>query len=124
MLHWWTSGGEAKAVGELKRTLGEQGHTWKDFAVQGGGGDTSGGGGQQGGESPVPGLPPSGLPGNPDEIKDQLEDILDLPGNALDDLGLGGLKGNKSGKGGSGSGSLGGNVNQAAEDLLDFLFSS
>lgn len=41
VLHWWTSGGEAKAVGELKRTLGEQGHSWKDFAVQGGGGDTA-----------------------------------------------------------------------------------
>jgi glucose/mannose transport system substrate-binding protein len=41
VLHWWTSGGEARAVGELKRTLGEQGHTWRDFAVQGGGGDTA-----------------------------------------------------------------------------------
>jgi len=38
VLHWWTSGGEAKSVVELKKTMQEKGHTWKDFAVAGGGG--------------------------------------------------------------------------------------
>ena len=33
VLHWWTSGGEAKSVQELKAMLEEQGHSWKDFAV-------------------------------------------------------------------------------------------
>jgi glucose/mannose transport system substrate-binding protein len=41
VLHWWTSGGEAKAVGNLKDTLQAKGHTWKDFAVAGGGGDAA-----------------------------------------------------------------------------------
>lgn len=33
VLHWWTSGGEAKSVGELKKIMQAKGHTWKDFAV-------------------------------------------------------------------------------------------
>ena len=37
VLHWWTSGGEAKSVGELKKIMQGKGHTWKDFAVAGGG---------------------------------------------------------------------------------------
>jgi len=41
VLHWWTSGGEAKSVGVLKQLLEAEGHTWKDFAVAGGGGDTA-----------------------------------------------------------------------------------
>lgn len=41
VLHWWTSGGEAKAAAELKATMQKQGHTWKDFAVAGGGGDAA-----------------------------------------------------------------------------------
>jgi glucose/mannose transport system substrate-binding protein len=41
VLHWWTSGGEAKSVEELKRLLGQQGVTWRDFGVQGGGGDAA-----------------------------------------------------------------------------------
>ena len=41
VLHWWTSGGEAKAASALKDTLQGQGHTWKDFAVAGGGGDNA-----------------------------------------------------------------------------------
>jgi glucose/mannose transport system substrate-binding protein len=41
VLHYWTSGGEAKAAGALKATLQAQGHTWKDFAVAGGGGDAA-----------------------------------------------------------------------------------
>lgn len=38
VLHWWTSGGEAKSVGELKKLLEKEGHTWKDFSVAGGNG--------------------------------------------------------------------------------------
>jgi glucose/mannose transport system substrate-binding protein len=41
VLHWWTSGGEAKAAAELKATMQKKGHSWKDFAVAGGGGDTA-----------------------------------------------------------------------------------
>jgi glucose/mannose transport system substrate-binding protein len=41
VLHWWTSGGEAKSVEELKRMLAKQGITWRDFGVQGGGGDAA-----------------------------------------------------------------------------------
>src|SRR5580658_9306810 len=38
VLHWWTSGGESKAVGVLKDDMEKQGYDWKDFAVAGGGG--------------------------------------------------------------------------------------
>ncbi len=38
VLHWWTSGGEAAAVGVLKDMLKKEGHEWKDFAVSGGAG--------------------------------------------------------------------------------------
>ena len=41
VLHWWTSGGEAKSVAELKKIMEGKGHTWKDFAVAGGGGDAA-----------------------------------------------------------------------------------
>lgn len=41
VLHWWTSGGEVKSVGELKKIMQRKGHTWKDFAVTGGGGDNA-----------------------------------------------------------------------------------
>jgi glucose/mannose transport system substrate-binding protein len=41
VLHWWTSGGEAKAAASLKATMEAEGHTWKDFAVAGGGGDSA-----------------------------------------------------------------------------------
>ena len=41
VLHWWTSGGEARSVAVLKELLEKEGHTWKDFAVAGGGGDTA-----------------------------------------------------------------------------------
>lgn len=41
VLHWWTSGGEAKSVAELKKMMSAQGVTWKDFAVAGGGGDNA-----------------------------------------------------------------------------------
>lgn len=41
VLHWWTSGGEAKSAAELKKMVQAKGHTWKDFAVAGGGGDNA-----------------------------------------------------------------------------------
>ncbi len=41
VLHWWTSGGEAASVAELKRLLEVKGDTWKDFAVAGGGGEAA-----------------------------------------------------------------------------------
>jgi glucose/mannose transport system substrate-binding protein len=41
VLHWWTSGGEAKAVTALKASLQAKGDSWKDFAVAGGGGDSA-----------------------------------------------------------------------------------
>ena len=41
VLHYWTSGGEAKAAASLKATLQAKGDTWKDFAVAGGGGDSA-----------------------------------------------------------------------------------
>ncbi len=41
VLHWWTSGGEAKAAAALKEKLQAKGDTWKDFAVAGGGGDSA-----------------------------------------------------------------------------------
>jgi len=31
VLHWWTSGGEAKSVAELKKMLEAKGHKWKDL---------------------------------------------------------------------------------------------
>lgn len=41
VLHYWTSGGEAKSVAELKKIMQAKGHTWRDFAVAGGGGDSA-----------------------------------------------------------------------------------
>lgn len=41
VLHWWTSGGEAKAAKALAATMQTKGDTWKDFAVAGGGGDSA-----------------------------------------------------------------------------------
>ncbi|MDZ7937999.1 MAG: ABC transporter substrate-binding protein [Rhodoferax sp.] len=41
VLHYWTSGGEARSVAELKRIMQAKGHVWKDFAVIGGGGDNA-----------------------------------------------------------------------------------
>jgi glucose/mannose transport system substrate-binding protein len=41
VLHWWTSGGEAKSAAELRKIMQGKGHTWKDFAVAGGGGDNA-----------------------------------------------------------------------------------
>lgn len=36
--HWWTSGGEANAVGELAKAFNATGHTWVDGAIAGSGG--------------------------------------------------------------------------------------
>ncbi len=41
VLHYWTSGGEAKSAAELKAIMQSKGHTWRDFAVAGGGGDSA-----------------------------------------------------------------------------------
>ncbi len=41
VLHYWTSGGEAKSLAELKGLMAQRGHSWKDFAVVGGGGQNA-----------------------------------------------------------------------------------
>ena len=41
VLHYWTSGGEAKSVAELKKALAAKGVAWKDFAVAGGAGENA-----------------------------------------------------------------------------------
>ncbi|HEX7647989.1 MAG TPA: ABC transporter substrate-binding protein [Noviherbaspirillum sp.] len=41
VLHYWTSGGEARSVAELKKMMEAKGITWKDFAVAGGGGENA-----------------------------------------------------------------------------------
>jgi len=41
VLHWWTSGGEKRAVDTLQKLVEDQGHSWKDFAVAGGGGEAA-----------------------------------------------------------------------------------
>ena len=41
VLHYWTSGSEAKSVGELQKIVKEAGFGWKDFAVAGGAGDNA-----------------------------------------------------------------------------------
>ena len=41
VLHWWTSGGEAKSIAVLKEMVNEAGYTWKDVAVAGGGGENA-----------------------------------------------------------------------------------
>ncbi|WP_282603319.1 ABC transporter substrate-binding protein [Paracoccus sp. PARArs4] len=41
VLHWWTSGGEAKSVAVLQEQFGAEGGTWTDMPVAGGGGDAA-----------------------------------------------------------------------------------
>ena len=41
VLHWWTSGGEASALGVLKKDLEGQGVKWNDMPVAGGGGEAA-----------------------------------------------------------------------------------
>ncbi|MDQ3571327.1 MAG: MlaD family protein [Actinomycetota bacterium] len=67
-----------------------------------------------GGPGERPGsLPGPGLPQTPEDIRGQLEDLLDLPDGVLDR----GALGKRGGKGGIRAG-----ADRAAEDLLDFLF--
>ena len=39
VLHWWSSGSEAKSVNDLKKMMKSAGYNWKDFLIAGGGGD-------------------------------------------------------------------------------------
>ena len=41
VLHWWTSGGEAKSVAVLQKEFASRGGTWTDMPVAGGGGDAA-----------------------------------------------------------------------------------
>lgn len=41
VLHWWTSGGEARAVAVLQQEFAARGGTWTDMPVAGGGGDAA-----------------------------------------------------------------------------------
>ena len=41
VLHWWTSGGEAKALSVLKADFADKGGEWTDMPVAGGGGDAA-----------------------------------------------------------------------------------
>lgn len=41
VLHWWTSGGEAKSVAVLQQEFADKGGTWTDMPVAGGGGDAA-----------------------------------------------------------------------------------
>jgi glucose/mannose transport system substrate-binding protein len=41
VLHYWTSGGEAKSAAELKKIMQAKGFGWKDFAVSGGAGENA-----------------------------------------------------------------------------------
>lgn len=41
VLHWWTAGGEAAALGLLKSNLEKQGIRWNDMPVAGGGGEAA-----------------------------------------------------------------------------------
>src|SRR5262245_1959295 len=41
VLHYWTSGGESKAVNVLKAEIEKKGHSWKDSAIAGGGGQNA-----------------------------------------------------------------------------------
>jgi glucose/mannose transport system substrate-binding protein len=41
VLHYWTSGGEARSAAELKKIMEAKGVAWKDFAVAGGAGENA-----------------------------------------------------------------------------------
>jgi len=41
VLHWWTSGGEAKSVAVLQQEFASRGGLWTDMPVAGGGGDAA-----------------------------------------------------------------------------------
>ena len=86
-------------------------------------------GGESGGPSSAPAPSGGGGEGGGPLPDDVLNDILDLPQNALDDLPnnlddtLDGLGGGEPG-GGAAGGATGGGATGATEDLLDFLFRS
>jgi hypothetical protein len=113
------NGTEPEAALELCNPGGRSQRT----PARGSDGDGGQGAAEAGGAPSAPA--PAGGGNVPDEVLDQ---ILDLPNNALEDLGgtldqtLDGLGGGGQSSGGGGGG-LGGTAN-AAEDLLDFLFGS
>ena len=41
VLHYWTSGGEAKSVAVLQKEFADKGGSWTDMPVAGGGGDAA-----------------------------------------------------------------------------------
>lgn len=41
VVHWWTSGGEAKSVDTLKKMFSKSGHKWQDAKISGGGGENA-----------------------------------------------------------------------------------
>lgn len=41
VMHWWTSGGEARALEVLKDGLKQRGYAWKDAPIAGGGGEAA-----------------------------------------------------------------------------------
>ena len=41
VLYYWTSGGKAESVAEIKKIMEAKGHVWKDFVVAGGAGDAA-----------------------------------------------------------------------------------
>ena len=41
VMHWWTSGGEAKSVAVLQKEFADRGGKWTDMPVAGGGGDAA-----------------------------------------------------------------------------------
>ena len=75
----------------------------------------SGSGGDPAGGSAPPGASPAPGPSQtPDEIRDQLEDLLDLPKDALGSVDTGNRDTKLDG--------IGTGADEAAQDLLDFLF--
>jgi hypothetical protein len=87
------------------------------------------GNGAAGSGTALPGLPPGTLPDNPKDLPHRLQDLLGLgghhhrglphlPGGGLPQLGGGGGLPQVGGAGGAGGG-----AGQAANDLLDFMFS-
>ncbi|MBV7299432.1 ABC transporter substrate-binding protein [Enterovibrio paralichthyis] len=57
VLHWWTSGGEARSVDNLKEKMKKEGYIWKDFAVAG-----------RAGQSAINTLRIRALSGNPPDV--------------------------------------------------------
>lgn len=41
VMHWWTSGGELKALNELRQAVENTNNTWVDAAIKGGGGNSA-----------------------------------------------------------------------------------